>query len=67
MTQMVEAAHSLGLKAGFYANNCKCRDTCNDDACFIQDVKATVAWGFDSIKLDGTFSFLMTLLLYGVV
>ena len=53
MKAMVDRAHSLGLRAGFYSNNCRCKDHCGSGNCFIADVQATVAWGFDSIKLDG--------------
>eukprot|EP00048_Salpingoeca_helianthica_P017746 m.238839 g.238839 ORF g.238839 m.238839 type:complete len:427 (-) comp22077_c0_seq1:33-1313(-) len=53
MKHMVDVAHSLGLRAGFYSNNCKCKDHCTDMECFASDVAATLSWGFDSIKLDG--------------
>lgn len=53
MKEMVDVAHSLGLRAGFYSNNCKCKDHCTEMGCFKSDVQATLAWGFDSIKLDG--------------
>eukprot|EP00696_Hemimastix_kukwesjijk_P011490 gnl/Hemi2/24422_TR8211_c0_g1_i1.p1 gnl/Hemi2/24422_TR8211_c0_g1~~gnl/Hemi2/24422_TR8211_c0_g1_i1.p1 ORF type:complete len:435 (-),score=140.77 gnl/Hemi2/24422_TR8211_c0_g1_i1:163-1467(-) len=53
MAGMVAAAHALGLRAGFYGNNCDCRDHCSDESCFQGDVAAMVAWGFDSVKLDG--------------
>jgi hypothetical protein len=46
-------AHSLGLTAGWYGNNCHCKDHCNDTACFAADVDATFDYGFDSTKLDG--------------
>jgi len=41
------------LTAGFYSNNCHCADHCSAEKCFVQDVKSTLGWGFDSIKLDG--------------
>jgi len=50
---MTSYAHSLGLTAGWYGNNCICRDSCSTDACYEQDVKALVGLGFDSVKLDG--------------
>lgn len=53
MAGMVDVAHSFGLRAGFYSNNCKCKDHCSTKECFESDVKATRMWGFDSIKLDG--------------
>lgn len=49
---MTAYAHSLGLTAGFYGNNCICRDHCSDPSCYEGDVNATIAFGFDSIKLD---------------
>ena len=29
MAGMVDVAHSFGLRAGFYSNNCKCKDHCS--------------------------------------
>ena len=53
MGAMVQHAHSLGLTAGFYSNNCACSDHCTDISCFAEDVKAILGWGFNSVKLDG--------------
>jgi len=53
MSGMVSHIHSLGMTAGFYSNNCHCRDHCTDLKCFAGDVNAVIQWGFDSIKLDG--------------
>ena len=53
MKAMVDAGHTLGLRVGWYGNNCMCHDTCTSTVCFAGDVNATVAFGFDSIKLDG--------------
>jgi len=50
---MTSYAHSLGLTAGWYGNNCICSDKCSTDACYAGDAAATVAYGFDSTKLDG--------------
>ena len=50
---MTDVAHSLNLTAGWYGNNCDCKDHCSDVECFAGDVNATLAFGFDSIKLDG--------------
>ena len=59
---MTDLAHSLNLTAGWYANNCNCptskhpescSDTCSSIECFAGDVNATLALGFDSIKIDG--------------
>lgn len=50
---MVAKAHALNLTAGFYSNNCRCADHCTDVLCFAADANAILAWGFDSVKLDG--------------
>ena len=45
--QMTAYAHSLNLTAGWYGNNCYCRDMYCQGAerCFEGDVKATLEWG----------------------
>lgn len=53
MKAMTDYAHSLGLTAGWYGNNCICSDHCSTDECYAADVAATVSYGFDSTKLDG--------------
>ena len=53
MTAMTAVAHSLGMTAGFYANNCACADHCKDTACFAADVDFIVSSGYDSLKVDG--------------
>jgi len=54
MKNMTDYAHSLGLTAGFYGNNCICSDASIGDKKFYQgDVDAFVEFGFDSWKLDG--------------
>ena len=50
---MTTYAHSLGLTAGWYGNNCICSDHCSDETCYQGDVDAVMDYGFDSIKLDG--------------
>ena len=50
---MTDVAHSLNLTAGWYGNNCDCKDHCSDVECFAGDVNATLAFGFDSYKIDG--------------
>jgi len=50
---MTDYAHSLGLTAGWYGNNCICSDHCDDITCYQGDVDAVMDYGFDSIKLDG--------------
>lgn len=51
--KMTDYAHDLGLTAGWYGNNCICEDHCVSDACYENDVKALIDYGFDSVKLDG--------------
>ena len=61
MTAMNHLAHNLNLTSGWYGNNCNCgptprngcADTCTSLECYAGDVSATLALGFDSIKLDG--------------
>lgn len=38
---------------GRYHNNCRCHDHCTSPVCFAADVNATLALGFDSVKIDG--------------
>lgn len=55
---MTAKARSLGIVPGWYGNNCDCKETrpaCayNDsDLCFEGDVRATLEYGFGSVKLD---------------
>jgi hypothetical protein len=55
MRAMTDLAHSLDppLTVGWYGNNCDCHDHCSSIECFAGDVNATLAYGYDSIKLDG--------------
>jgi hypothetical protein len=59
MRAMTAKARALGLRAGWYENNCHCADHragCdlkNSPSCFKGVVQATVDYGFESIKLDG--------------
>ena len=54
MKAMTAKAKSLGIKPGWYGNNCHCADrTCCEEKCFKGDVQATIDYGFESIKLDG--------------
>jgi len=53
MKSMTDYAHSLGLKAGWYGNNCICSDHCSTTDCYQGDVTALIAFGFDAVKLDG--------------
>lgn len=50
---MTAYGHARNLTVGWYGNNCICRDHCSTAACYQGDVDATIAYGFDSIKLDG--------------
>ena len=59
MKAMTAKARSLGLTAGWYGNNCACKETrpaCGltngSDTCFAGDVKATLDFGFSSMKID---------------
>merc|ERR1712232_1162749 len=54
MKAMTDHAHSLGLTAGWYGNNCICSDQKTADRKFYEgDAKALRAFGFDGYKLDG--------------
>ena len=51
---MTDHAHKLGLTAGWYANNCICREHATDHTKFYRgDIQALREYGFDSWKLDG--------------
>jgi alpha-galactosidase len=52
LSNMTAYAHSLGLKAGWYQNDCVCQDHCADEMCYAGDVRALLDFGFDGIKLD---------------
>lgn len=60
MRAMTARAKALGVTPGWYGNNCHCKDqrpgcalSNGSDSCFAGDVKATIDFGFESIKLDG--------------
>ena len=53
MKNMTDYAHSLGLKAGWYGNNCICSDSCKSVECYTGDVEALFEYGYDAVKLDG--------------
>ena len=54
MKSMTDKAHSLGLTAGWYGNNCICAEKFTDEDKFYEgDVKALIDFGFDGVKLDG--------------
>jgi len=55
---MATYAHNLGLKAGFYMNNCDCKESGITDSAWVdrvyqESISALVDWGFDGLKLDG--------------
>ena len=60
MKAMTDLAHSLNLTAGWYGNNCDCHDHCSSIECFAGDVNATLAFGFDSIKLGTLMAVMMS-------
>ena len=51
MRSMTSLGHRLNLTVGWYHNNCRCHDHCTSPVCFAADVNATVALGFDSVKV----------------
>jgi len=54
LRRMTDYAHSLGLSAGWYGNNCDCMEKKNATAVeYMGDVMAATGFGFDGIKLDG--------------
>ena len=54
LRELVDKAHRLGLKAGWYANNCLCPEKYTNELKFYEgDVKAFMKFGFDSYKTDG--------------
>jgi alpha-galactosidase len=53
---MTDYAHSLNLTAGFYGNNCICRETLPEASAmefYQNDIRAFLEFNFDSWKLDG--------------
>uniref|UniRef100_A0A7S1TPY1 Alpha-galactosidase n=2 Tax=Phaeomonas parva TaxID=124430 RepID=A0A7S1TPY1_9STRA len=57
MKAMTDYAHSLGLRAGFYLNNCLCAERPlphehQEDAHYLGDALDVVRYGFDSVKID---------------
>eukprot|EP00416_Gambierdiscus_australes_P036674 CAMPEP_0171106590 /NCGR_PEP_ID=MMETSP0766_2-20121228/65075_1 /TAXON_ID=439317 /ORGANISM="Gambierdiscus australes, Strain CAWD 149" /LENGTH=430 /DNA_ID=CAMNT_0011567707 /DNA_START=42 /DNA_END=1334 /DNA_ORIENTATION=+ len=54
MIAMTAHAHKLGLTAGWYGNNCICRESREaTEAMYRGDVAALTLFGFDAVKLDG--------------
>ena len=59
---MVAKAHSLGLKAGWYMNNCQCRENHQTNATWVaavyrQSVAMLADQKWDAVKLDGCSQF----------
>lgn len=62
MKAMVEHAHALELRAGWYLNNCIChengvKDPSAIDLIYRGNVQAMYDYGFDSVKLDDCSEF----------
>jgi len=64
MKAMTDHAHSLGLRMGWYGNNCGCNEHESVPSWgpgninhYKGDVQATIDFGFDGIKLDGCGEF----------
>lgn len=54
MKAMTDKAHSLGLTAGWYHNNCICGESKDSpQEVYEGDVAALANFGFDAVKLDG--------------
>ena len=55
MKALVRLGHSLGVKMGFYFDNCNCAETDHQKGLpvhYAQDVALTLALGFDAVKVD---------------
>jgi len=62
MKKMTDHAHSLGLRAGWYMNNCICSEHEFKDPAAIaahmqRSAQAVADFGFDGVKLDGCGEF----------
>ena len=60
LLNLTRLAGSVGLTMSWYANACGCvapgaccSDHCESVECFLQDVNATLAYGFSGLKIDG--------------
>ena len=63
MKAMTDHGHSLGLRVGWYMNNCICRENKLKGDDFVEKVwagsaNAVASYGFDGVKLDGCGQFL---------
>jgi hypothetical protein len=52
MHDLVSYGHSKGVRMGFYLNGCGCNEKVERRINYEGDVKASVAWGFDGVKID---------------
>ena len=53
MKSLTDYIHSLGLRAGWYMNNCGCADKqCTSEACYQGDIDALKYYGWDDVKVD---------------
>ena len=52
MKSLVDYGHNKGADMGFYLNGCGCTERVEKDINYVGDVRATVAWGFDGVKID---------------
>lgn len=52
MQGLVAYGHKKGAKMGFYLNGCGCNERVAKEINYAGDVEATVAWGFDGVKID---------------
>lgn len=53
LNTMTAYAHSHNLTAGWYGNNCICKDHISDAISFAAEANFIMDAGFDSLKLDG--------------
>ena len=52
MVDLVKYGHSKGVEMGFYLNGCGANEKVAKHINYQGDVKATVGWGFDDVKID---------------
>ena len=52
MPGLVRYGHGKGVKMGFYLNGCGCNERAERRVNYEGDVRATVEWGFDGVKID---------------
>ena len=53
LANMTSYAHARNLTAGWYGNNCICKDHISDALSFAAEANFVIDAGFDSLKLDG--------------